>query len=140
MPEILPTPLPVEPAPVTVPTGKKPPIAIVMMMWGWILRGSKRATDLPAFITLSFIPYSSHLKEQTLEARERGHELLLHMPMEPMGRDNPGPGALLTELPMDELQQRFETALASFTGFDGVNNHMGSKFTAYQPGMGYGYW
>jgi polysaccharide deacetylase 2 family uncharacterized protein YibQ len=36
---------------------------------------------------------------------------------------------------MQELQQRFETALASFTGFDGVNNHMGSKFTAYADGM-----
>jgi polysaccharide deacetylase 2 family uncharacterized protein YibQ len=36
---------------------------------------------------------------------------------------------------MDELRQRFETALASFVGFDGVNNHMGSKFTAYPEGM-----
>ena len=60
---------------------------------------------------------------------------MLHMPMEPLGHEDPGPGALLVDLPMRELQQRFETALASFTGFDGVNNHMGSKFTAWPEGM-----
>ena len=126
---------PVEQPPLSVPHGKKPMIAIVIDDVGLDLRGSKRATDLPAFITLSFIPYANHLKEQTRDAREKGHELLLHMPMEPVGHDSPGPGALLTSLSMPELQRRFETALASFTGFDGVNNHMGSKFTAYPAGM-----
>ncbi len=67
--------------------------------------------------------------------RAAGHELLLHMPMEPMGHEDPGPGALLTGLPQEELKRRFDTALASFIGFDGVNNHMGSKFTADEEGM-----
>jgi len=75
------------------------------------------------------------LKEQTKEARDNGHELMLHMPMEPVGHDDPGPGALLVGLSPEELLQRLETALASFVGFDGVNNHMGSKFTANTEGM-----
>ncbi len=99
------------------------------------IHGSKRAIRLPAFVTLSFMPYATGLKDQTREARDAGHELMLHMPMEPVGREDPGPGALLTNLPPEELRRRFDTALASFTGFDGVNNHMGSKFTADTAGM-----
>jgi polysaccharide deacetylase 2 family uncharacterized protein YibQ len=125
------------PAPTITPpaAGGKPMIAIVIDDMGLDLKGSKRAAELPGYVTLSFMPYATRLREQTREAREEGHELLLHMPMEPMGHDDPGPGALLVGLPPDELRQRFETALASFVGFDGVNNHMGSKFTADPAGM-----
>ena len=81
------------------------------------------------------MPYATRLHQQTQDAQEAGHELLLHMPMEPVGPDDPGPGALLTNLPAEEVRARFDTALGSFTGFDGVNNHMGSKFTADPAGM-----
>ncbi len=117
------------------PGEHKPEIAIVIDDVGLDMRGSKRAIDLPAYVTLSFMPYATRLKEQTKEARDNGHELLLHMPMEPVGHDDPGPGALLVGLPPEELRERFQTALASFIGFDGVNNHMGSKFTADAEGM-----
>lgn len=115
--------------------GPNPEIAIVIDDVGLDLKGSKRAINLPAYITLSFMPYATRLREQTKEARDNGHELMLHMPMEPMGHDDPGPGALFVNLPPEEQRQRFETALASFVGFDGVNNHMGSKFTADPAGM-----
>ena len=112
-----------------------PKIAIVIDDVGIDLHGSELAIRLPAAVSLSFLPYATQLRAETQEARDHGHELLLHMPMEPVGSQDPGPGALLTELPMADLRQRFETALASFTGFDGVNNHMGSKFTAWPDGM-----
>jgi polysaccharide deacetylase 2 family uncharacterized protein YibQ len=118
----------------TVVSGR-PRIAIVIDDVGVDLKGSERAIKLPAPITLSFLPYAVRLREQAKEAQANGHEMLLHMPMEPIGHEDPGPGALLVDLPMRDLQQRFENALASFTGFDGVNNHMGSKFTAYADGM-----
>jgi polysaccharide deacetylase 2 family uncharacterized protein YibQ len=34
-----------------------------------------------------------------------------------------------------ELRNRVNTALDSFDGYVGVNNHMGSRFTAFKPGM-----
>jgi uncharacterized protein len=127
---------PIPPAVFVPPVIKgKPKIAIVIDDVGLDMRGSKRATELPGYITLSYMPYATRLRDQTKEAREQGHELLLHMPMEPLGHDDPGPGALLVDLPPDEIRQRFDTALASFVGFDGVNNHMGSKFTADSAGM-----
>jgi hypothetical protein len=112
-----------------------PLIAIVIDDMGLDLRDSKRAMLLPAPITLSYMPYAPRLGDQTHDARDHGHELLLHMPMEPVGRDDPGPDALLVNLSPDDIRQRFQTALASFVGFDGVNNHMGSRFTSDASGM-----
>jgi polysaccharide deacetylase 2 family uncharacterized protein YibQ len=60
---------------------------------------------------------------------------MLHLPMEPGGRADPGPNALLVTLSDRELKHRVTTALDSFDGYVGVNNHMGSRFTAYRPGM-----
>jgi polysaccharide deacetylase 2 family uncharacterized protein YibQ len=115
--------------------GRKPEIAIVIDDMGLNLSGSQRAIKLPGYVTLSFMPYAERLDEQTAEAREAGHELMLHMPMEPIGREDPGPGALLTTLAPEDIRARFDHALGSFDGFDGVNNHMGSRFTAYAAGM-----
>jgi polysaccharide deacetylase 2 family uncharacterized protein YibQ len=115
--------------------GGPPRIAIVIDDMGLNLTGSERAERLPKAITLSFMPYAPRLADQTGQAREDGHELLLHMPMEPMGNNDPGPGALLTNLSPEEIRSRFQKGLDSFKGFDGVNNHMGSKFTSDAAGM-----
>lgn len=131
----LPTVPPSEKPAIVSPAKASARIAIVIDDMGLDMGGSRRAVALPAAVTLSYIPYATRLHEQTKEAREAGHELLLHMPMEPMGAADPGPGALLTGLSQDELRQRLDTALASFTGFDGMNNHMGSRFTANSEGM-----
>jgi polysaccharide deacetylase 2 family uncharacterized protein YibQ len=49
--------------------------------------------------------------------------------MQPAGKENPGERALSTGLPVGELQQRLGWALSRVSDFDGVNNHMGSRFT-----------
>jgi uncharacterized protein len=113
----------------------KPLIAIVIDDVGLDRPRSRRAWELPGPVTLSFLPYAKDLNEQAKAARSHGNELMLHMPMEPMGRADPGPNALLTSLSENELRQRVTTDLDSFGGYVGVNNHMGSRFTASRPGM-----
>lgn len=111
--------------------GKGPMIAIVIDDAGVAQKRTKRASELPAPITIAFIPYSDNLGNQTRYARSRGHELLLHIPMEPSSADiDPGHNALLTTLGEDEIMRRFRWALDRFDGYVGVNNHMGSKFMA----------
>ncbi len=127
-------PSPSKPKP-AIQTGQKPKISIIIDDMGLDLRDSARALRLPAAITMSYIPYATRLTEQSREAHAAGHEVLLHMPMEPMGSADPGPGALLTSLAPEDVRQRFVTALSSFKDYDGVNNHMGSKFTAWREGM-----
>jgi polysaccharide deacetylase 2 family uncharacterized protein YibQ len=110
---------------------KSPMIAIVIDDAGVAQARTARAIDLPAPLTIAFIPYGRNLDRQTRRARENGHELLLHIPMEAgSSAVDPGPNALLTSLDGDEIMRRFRWALSRFDGYVGVNNHMGSKFMA----------
>lgn len=117
------------------PTGR-PMIAIVIDDVGINQRRTRRTIDLPAPLTLSFIPYGYNLRNLVASARKAGHEILVHIPMEP--RDlkwNPGPNALLTSQNEAEILRRLRWGLDQFDGYVGVSNHMGSKFTAWRPGM-----
>ncbi len=113
----------------------KPLVAIVIDDVGLDRPRSRRTWELKGPLTLSFLPYARDLREQARAAKARGHELMLHLPMEPNGRNDPGPNALLVSLPAADIRQRTVAALESFDGYVGVNNHMGSRFTAHRPGM-----
>lgn len=114
----------------------RPMIAIVLDDLGIDKRRGRRAIELPAPVTLAFLPYASELAEQTAQARSRGHELLVHLPMQPHGSGwDPGPNVLDIDLGAEEVRRRIEWSLRQFDGFVGVNNHMGSRFTESAEGM-----
>lgn len=116
--------------------GDRPAIAIVLDDLGIDQRRTRRAIALPAPLTLALIPYGYNLAKHANQARARGHELLVHLPMEPLDPEaNPGKNALLTSLTENELRRRVNWNMHQFQGFVGINNHMGSKFTAWRPGM-----
>ena len=107
-----------------------PAIAILIDDMGVARAWSDRAVALPGPLTLAFFPHAPDLAAQADAARRNGHELMLHMPMEPDdATEDPGPQPLLIGLDNDELRRRAVAMLDSFTGFVGVNNHMGSRFT-----------
>jgi polysaccharide deacetylase 2 family uncharacterized protein YibQ len=106
-----------------------PTIAIVIDDLGINAARTAQAIALPANITLSFLPYPPRSRELSRRAHLAGHEVIVHLPMQPTGDENPGERALRTGLPSDELQQRLGWALTRVSDYDGVNNHMGSRFT-----------
>jgi hypothetical protein len=109
----------------------RPMVAIVLDDLGLNRRRMQRVIALTKPLTLAFLPYADNPGEMALAARQAGHEILLHLPMEPTSPDeDPGPNALLTSLGQPELVRRIEWSLARFDGYVGVNNHMGSRFTA----------
>jgi polysaccharide deacetylase 2 family uncharacterized protein YibQ len=111
-------------------------IAVIIDDVGVDKKRSERIMQLPGPLTMSFMTYADDLERMASEARSRGHELMLHVPMEPLSRDaDPGPGALLEALPREEIRRRVVDDLDRLNGFVGINNHMGSKFTAFGPGM-----
>ncbi len=110
--------------------GGRPMIAVVIDDMGLDRKRSARAVGLSGPLTLSYLTYADDLGEQMAAARAHGHELLLHVSMEPASRTvDPGPNALLTGLPPEEIRRRLTWGLERASGYVGINNHMGSKFT-----------
>ncbi len=111
-------------------------IAIVLDDVGLNRINAERAIELPAPITLSFMTYADDLPKQAAEARRLGHELMLHVPMEPLDAGvNAGPDVLSTGLAPEEIRRRLAWGLDRMTGYVGINNHMGSRFTRSIAGM-----
>jgi polysaccharide deacetylase 2 family uncharacterized protein YibQ len=106
-------------------------IAIVLDDLGLDRKRTERAIALPGPLTLSFMTYAEELSRQTGAAHSAGHELLLHVPMEPLDPHlDAGPNSLRVGLGHDELVRRLRWGLERFSGYVGINNHMGSRFTS----------
>nr|WP_245230003.1 divergent polysaccharide deacetylase family protein [Thalassospira tepidiphila] len=118
-------------AALTQDTGDKPVIAIVIDDAGLDQPRTAKTVDLPGPITISYLPYARDLQAQVNAARKAGHEVMLHMPMEPSSASvDPGPHALLASYDRQTILNEMAWMLDRFDGYVGVNNHMGSKFTA----------
>lgn len=114
----------------------KPRIALIIDDMGLDIKHTRQAMDLPGPLTMSFMPYAQNLSEQTAYAISKGHELMLHMPMEPENQKlNAGPKVLKVSLTPEQAIETINADLDSFHGYVGVNNHMGSKMTQDRPGM-----
>ena len=111
-------------------------IAIVIDDLGLNTRRTEAAIALPPPLTLSFLAYGNDLAALTGSARAAGHELLVHVSMQPSDPAiDPGPNALTVDLEGPEIRRRLRWALNRFDGYVGINNHMGSRFTADAQGM-----
>lgn len=114
----------------SAPTDGKVRIAIVIDDLGLDRAAAKRVIALPAPLTLAIMSYAKDPQEFAQAGRAAGHELLLHVPMEPEGHIAPGPHALSTTQTRDEFDRELFWALDRFDGYVGINNHMGSRVTA----------
>ncbi len=113
-----------------------PMIAIVIDDMGVDRRRSLRATTLPGPLTLSYLTYARDIVEQTNRARAAGHELMLHVPMQPGSSTiDPGPNVLTTSNSAQETLRKLRWGMEKFDGYVGLNNHMGSAFTQNKEGM-----
>ncbi len=107
-----------------------PRIALVIDDLGRSLDDLDTLGALAVPLTYSVLPFESRTPEVVAKLRRRQAEILLHLPMEAKGGNNPGPGALLLEMSSEELVTATRRALAAVPGAVGVNNHMGSGISA----------
>jgi polysaccharide deacetylase 2 family uncharacterized protein YibQ len=110
----------------------RPRIGIIMHKLGLSGAATEAAIQrLPGAVSLAFAPYAKGLKEWIALARTAGHEVLLDLPMEPVNfpANDPGPHTLLTSLSPGQNMARLHWLLGRVTGYVGVVNLMGSRFT-----------
>jgi len=103
--------------------GSQPRIAIVFGSLGLASPPTVRAiADLPGQVTLSLSPFASNLEDWVEQARSKGHEVLLTLPVQPPGYpvNDPGPHALLGELSATENAARLRWTLSRAAGYVGV--------------------
>jgi polysaccharide deacetylase 2 family uncharacterized protein YibQ len=107
-------------------------LAIVIDDLGNGMNGTKEMMELPPEVTVAIMPFLPTTKQDAEEAHRLGHDVIVHMPMEPNKglKKWLGPGALTTDLTDAEVRQRVEQAIAEVPHAIGMNNHMGSKVTS----------
>ncbi len=107
-------------------------IAIIIDDLGNSMDGTKEILALPIPITVAVMPFLPSSKSDAEWAHRLGHDVILHLPMEPVKGKKSwlGPGAITTDLSDREIRSRVEAAIKEIPYAIGVNNHMGSKVTA----------
>jgi hypothetical protein len=121
--------------PADLPAGAKPAGRIAILIGGMGI--SQSATSdviarLPGAVSLAFAPYGAELERNVARARADGHEVFLQVPMEPFDYpdNDPGPHTLISGQKASDNIERLHWTLSRFTGYVGIVNFMGGRFTA----------
>ena len=113
--------------------GIKPRVAIIVDDIGQHKEPIDRLLKLEGPLTFAILPNLPYSKYAAEKAHQKGWDVILHLPMEPMessgytGQDA-GEDALLVGQSKEAMLAQLDKNLASFPNIEGVNNHMGSKF------------
>jgi polysaccharide deacetylase 2 family uncharacterized protein YibQ len=116
-----------------------PKVAIVIDDCGYDQALAERFAALQVPITFAVIPHLPGSEACAEAAFARGHEVILHQPMQPEGypETNPGEGALLVGMGRNQVVSTLTENLGAIPHVSGVNNHMGSAATADRVLMGH---
>jgi len=113
-------------------------VAIVIGGMGLSQTGTQAAIEkLPAEVTLAFSPQGNSLGRWMQAARQRGHELIMQIPLEPFDYPNvdPGRNTLTVDGSAAENVTRLHASLARTTNYTGVMNYMGARFVTEKAAM-----
>ncbi|WP_306016267.1 divergent polysaccharide deacetylase family protein [Oceanicaulis sp. MMSF_3324] len=116
-------------------TERRPQLAVIIDDVGLDVEVARQLMALEAPVTLSILPYAEAAPTLAAEALASGREVFLHLPMEPVGVEDPGPYALTEFQSAEEMASRIRWAFSRVPGASGFNNHMGSRLTSDQRAM-----
>lgn len=81
-------------------------------------------------VTFAVIPGLPFSRTAMLKALRSGHEVIVHMPMEPENPDiSPGKNGIYHNMSNDEIYERVKSYFEELNYAVGANNHMGSRIT-----------
>jgi polysaccharide deacetylase 2 family uncharacterized protein YibQ len=114
--------------------GQRPPearLAIIIDDIGQSRKTAGTFLSVEAELTYAVLPHLPHSADLASAIHDRGHEILLHQPMEPFNaRLDPGPGALYVGDSAAHVTRIVDANVKAVPYAAGVNNHMGSRFTS----------
>lgn len=124
---------------VKIITGGPVMIAVVIDDMGVSIPHTRDILSLEKPVTASFLTYGAANRKQVREAKEKGFEVMLHVPMMPHAKADLAPITLSPNMTEDEIKNNFVQMLDRYKGLGmkGINNHMGSLFTENEKSLGY---
>ena len=91
---------------------------------------SRGFLDIPAKLTFAVIPGHEHSRSFSKNAVSAGYEIMVHMPMENIGKTfGEEEFVLMNYFQDNELVRRVKEALGHIPEANGLNNHQGSRAT-----------
>ncbi len=91
-----------------------------------------KAINLPGNLVIGILPGTPYATMLAEMAHSRGHEIMLHVPMQSEHDKALGPDALQLQMSEFEFKQILEHAIKEIPHARGMNNHMGSLLTTHQ--------
>jgi polysaccharide deacetylase 2 family uncharacterized protein YibQ len=110
-------------------------LAIVIDDFGYRPQQENQVLQMPNAISVAVLPNAPHAHEMATKAHQRGHEVLIHLPMAPLSKQPLERDTLQPEMSAEEIARIIRNAVKNVPGAVGMNNHMGSKMTSSLPGM-----
>ena len=89
----------------------------------------KAVLALPSTVTLSVLPHTPLGKELANAGHKKGHEIMLHLPMQALNGKALGLGGLTNTMTEAQIRANVVDAINSVPFTKGANNHMGSLLT-----------
>ena len=92
---------------------------------------------LPAEVTLAFASQGNSIGRWMQQARNKGHEIVMQVPMEPFDYPsvNPGRNTLTVDTGSEENLENLRRVLSRTTNYTAVMNYMGARFSADKAAM-----
>ncbi|MEJ5063178.1 divergent polysaccharide deacetylase family protein [Erwinia sp. MYb375] len=110
-------------------------LSIVIDDFGYRPAQENQVLQMPAAISVAVLPNAPHAREMATKAHQRGHEVLIHLPMAPLSKQPLEKDTLRPDMSAEEIARIIREAAADVPFAVGLNNHMGSAMTSSLPGM-----
>lgn len=109
--------------------GPPPALIFVIDDVGYNLEQLGEFLALPFPLTVAVLPRLDKSAEAARLASAAGKEVILHQPMEALGGEDPGPGAIRLGMSGGKIAETTRANLEEMPQVSGINNHMGSAVT-----------
>ena len=104
-----------------------PRVAFVLDDWGYNLKAVSLLREIDRPLTIAVLPHLHYSEKIAIEAHAQGHEIILHIPMEPKGNHLLEKMTIRTVMSKEDVRRILLSSLSSIPHVIGVSNHQGSK-------------
>ena len=110
-------------------------LVIVIDDFGYRQHNEEQIISFSPNITVAVLPHSPNAKRIATLAKQNGNDVIIHLPMAPLGKQPLEKDTLYPSMNQDQISRIIDDAVKNVPYAIGVNNHMGSLMTSDLKGM-----